>query len=116
MKLLEQILRIIDKVKFVDRIVLITAIVSVVISFLLMRILGDNVFALGNGVIFVFVWFSIVGSAWVCLLSTVILVISIIIYRLSNKEIWRSFKREIMLTLGSVASLTMFYLSTMVVK
>jgi hypothetical protein len=116
MKVMEQVLRLIDKVRIIDRIVLIIAIVSVAISCLLALVFGDGAFNLHNEIISTFIWFSILGCFWTCLLSTVALIISIIIHRLNNKEILRSFKQEIILTLVAAASLTMFYLCILAIK
>jgi len=116
MKITDQCLRIIDKVKMIDRVLLIISIAGLFISCLITLAFGERTFTLDNEAISGFIWFSILGSIYICLLSTVALIISIFIYRSGKREIWPHFKREVFLTLGCVASLTILHFSILMTQ
>ena len=116
MKVTEKVLKLINKLKGICRIALIIAIVSLVISCVLTLTLGDNAFYLDNDVISSYIWFSIIGSIWVFILSTISLIISVIVYLQHDKEFWMPFKREIILTFLTIASLTILHLSILAIN
>jgi hypothetical protein len=111
---MNQTIKVIDRVKAIDRVLLKITIVCLLISCLLTLIFGDN-FNLDNDIIPTFIWISIIVGVWMCLLSIVTLLILITIYKLKNKGTWHSFKREIILTLASIGSLTMLWLCGLIV-
>ena len=116
MKIPLPVFNIINKTKLIMRLALAIAIASLFISCLLTLGFGQRAFDLDNEIISTFIWFSIIGSTWTCLLSIIILAICIFIYRKYDREIWHNLKREIILTLSSVASLTIFYLLALTIN
>ena len=100
----------------VCRMALIIAIVSLIISCFLILGFNDVVFHLGNEVISAFIWFSVIGGIWICLLSTVFLLISIAIYNLDRKVDLASVQTGIILTLVNIASLAMAYLCALTIN
>ncbi len=116
MKIPQPVFNIINKTKLIMRLALAIAIASLFISCLLTLGFGQRAFDLDNEIISTFIWFSIIGSTWTCLLSIIILAICIFIFRKSDREIWHNLKREIILTLSSVASLTIFYLLALTIN
>lgn len=111
---MKKFLEIIKRVKSIDRFLLILGIICITVSAILTFYFGDNL-NLDNEIISIFIWFSIIGCIWICILSFLFLLISIPIYRIHKIEIWTSLKWEILLTIGLIASLTIFHLCTLIV-
>ena len=107
-------IKILNKVKPVERILLIIAIICILLSSILTLYFGDNL-TINDKLVPTFIWFSIIGCIWICFLSTVYLIVSIIIFKLNRLEIWTTFKNEIILTIVLISSITIFHLCTLTV-
>ena len=111
---MERVLRLIEKVRIIDRVALLIAIGSVLTSCLLAKVYGERAYVIGPGLktaaLPTYFWISIQMCIWVFLLSSVALIISAIIYRFNNKKVWNTFKWEILLTLGCIPSLLLVYI------
>lgn len=109
-----RLLRIIEKVKKIDRALLIIAIICMITASIFTLYFGDNL-TLDNEEYSIFIWFSIIGSVWICILSFVLILISAIAYKKEKLQIWDSLKKEIILIVSLIASLTIFHLCTLTV-
>ena len=107
-------MKFIDKVKPIDRILLIIAISCILISSILTLYYSDKL-TINDKIVPSFIWFSIIGSIWICFLSTVYLIVSIYIFKLKNLNIWTTFKTEIILTIALISSIAIFHLCTLTV-
>ena len=107
-------IKFINKVKPIDRILLIIAICCILISSILTLYFGDNL-TINDKIVPTFIWFSIIGCIWICILSVFYLLISIIIFKLKKVTIWKTFKTEIILTIGLISSIALFHLCTLTV-
>jgi len=106
-----QTIQLIGKIKSVIRRVLVISIASLVASSILALISGGKLWYINHEeILSTFVWYSAILGIWICFLSSIILAISAIVYKARHIEVWPSFKREVYLLLGTIASLVALHL------
>jgi hypothetical protein len=104
-------IQLIERIKSVIRPALAISIISLVSSSILAVASGDGLWYIDHeGIFAVFIWYSIIFSVWIFFISSIILALSAIVYKTRHMKVWQSFKREVYLIIGTIASLVTLYL------
>ncbi len=107
----KQNIRLIGKMKEIIRLLLAISTVSLITSSILVFVSEGKPWEIDHEeLLATFVWYSTIVGVWICFLSTVFLVISMIIYKARNMEVWPFFKREVYLLIGAISSLLALHL------
>ncbi len=104
----------IKKTHLIHRVILMVVITCLLISSSMILLFGENIYNVNSsGILTTFIWITVMAGIWIILLSTIILVIVVINYRLKKREFWKSHKVEVFLSVFSILGLLTVYFSNL---